>query len=99
MVFTHVGVKESVKSGSVVTACYPNPFSTSSQFSVNLDKASKVSVTISTLTGQQVSTTNYGTLGAGINNLTIDGSNLSSGIYFYTVTVGTEKYTNKFIIK
>ncbi len=35
----------------------------------------------------------------GENNVTFDGSSLSSGVYYYTVTAGNQQATKKMIIQ
>jgi hypothetical protein len=97
--FMHVGVKEAPKSNSVSVANYPNPFTGITKIDVKLEKSAPVSLVVNSLTGQQVSSVNYGVMGAGSQTLTFDASNLTSGVYFYTVTIGDQKATNKMIVK
>lgn len=87
------------KNASVATPCYPNPFTGSTRTDVTLHQSANVSISVSNIAGQVLSTKNYGTLTTGTHTLTIDGSNLSSGVYFYTVTVGDQKFNNKMIVK
>jgi len=84
---------------SAVSANYPNPFSGNTQFSVNLAETSSISMVISTVVGQQVSSINYGTMSQGVHSLTINAGNLSSGVYFYTVVINDKSYTHKMIVK
>ncbi|HNW69502.1 MAG TPA: T9SS type A sorting domain-containing protein [Bacteroidales bacterium] len=78
---------------------YPNPTSEYSYIDLNLQKASKVNVTITNLVGQEVFNKEYGQLSAGNHMLTVNVNNLNSGIYFYTVQSGNERITKKVIIK
>ena len=78
---------------------YPNPFTGTTSINVNLNNSAQVSLVVNSLTGQVVSTVNYGVMGTGAQTLTFDASNLTSGIYFYTLTIGDQKATNKMIIK
>jgi hypothetical protein len=82
-----------------VSANYPNPVDGLTTIDVTLTTAAPVTVSVTSIAGQVISSTNYGTQAAGLNKLTIDASNLSSGIYFYTVTVGQQKITKKMIVK
>ncbi len=82
-----------------IAANFPNPFSGATKVDVTLTKPVPVSITVSTVTGQKVSFNEYGVQSAGIHSLTIDGSKLSSGIYFYTVTAGTQNFTRKMVVK
>jgi len=82
-----------------VSANYPNPVDKLTVIDVTMAKAAPVTVTLNNIAGQVISSVNYGTQGAGLNKLTIDASNLSSGVYFYTVTVGQQQVTRKMIVK
>ena len=97
--FTEVGGKEAPKASNMAVANYPNPFTGTTSINVNLSKSAQVSLVVNSLTGQVVSNVNYGVMGTGAQTLTFDASNLTSGIYFYTVTIGDQKATNKMIIK
>ncbi|MCK4289044.1 MAG: hypothetical protein KAW86_07560, partial [Bacteroidales bacterium] len=54
----------------------PNPFNDISTITVNLEKASELSLEVFNLTGQKVYEINNGKVGAGSHTLTIDASNL-----------------------
>ena len=81
-----------------VTQNNPNPAHGSTVFGINLTKPATVKVEVSNLLGQAVITLPAQNLKAGISNVNLNIANLSAGIYFYTVTVGTEKITHKMII-
>ncbi len=87
------------KANKMAVTNYPNPFSGKTSIDINLDKSAPVSIVVSSLTGQQVSNVNYGTMGAGSHTLTFNAGSLTSGIYFYTLTIGDQKATNKMVIK
>ncbi len=97
--FITLGGQETSKSSQMAITNYPNPFTGSTSIDVNLNKSAQVSLVVNSLTGQVVSSVNYGVLGAGAQTLTFDASKLTSGIYFYTVSIGDQKATNKMIIK
>lgn len=97
-----VGVKElpaSYTSSFTLGQNFPNPFNGTTQFTLNLSKNSNVRVDIFSVVGNLVKSFNYDNMNAGINLLTIDGSDLASGMYTYTVSVGTEKATRTMIVK
>ncbi|MCK4678765.1 MAG: T9SS type A sorting domain-containing protein, partial [Bacteroidales bacterium] len=50
------------------------------------------------LMGQKVYGYNAGIVVSGVHKLTIDGSNLQSGIFFYTVRADESSVTRKMII-
>jgi hypothetical protein len=97
--FVIMGGQEAPKSNKVAVANYPNPFNGSTKIDITLEKSAPVSLVVNSITGQQVSSVNYGVMSAGSQTLTFDGSKLTSGIYFYTVTIGDQKATNKMIVK
>jgi len=77
----------------------PNPFSTTSTVFVNLRKASTLTMEVTNMMGQVVYRVDAGHATAGLNKLTIDGSQLSNGVYFYTVKAGEAKVTKKMIVE
>ncbi|MCK4676754.1 MAG: T9SS type A sorting domain-containing protein, partial [Bacteroidales bacterium] len=50
------------------------------------------------LMGQKVYVYNAGIVGSGVHQLTIDGSNLQSGVFFYTVKADENSVTRKMIV-
>ncbi len=96
-----VGVKEtkSILSQTDVSQNFPNPFNENSTVIVNLSEKTDLSLEVINITGQKVYElkTRNGSIGA--NVLTIDGSNLTSGVYFYTVKAGDSSVTKKMIIE
>jgi hypothetical protein len=97
--FVNIGGQEAPKANGIAISNYPNPFTGITKIDVKLEKSSPVSMVVNSLTGQQVSSVNYGVMGTGSQTLTFDASNLTSGIYFYTVTIGDQKATNKMVVK
>ena len=94
-----VGTKEPVQKALTVSQNLPNPFSGTTEVKVYLEKQAPVNIVVTNVSGQQVSNINCGTLGTGIHTLTIDASNLSAGVYFYTVNNGASTSTHKMIVK
>ena len=85
--------------GSPVSANYPNPFKDATTIRVTLEKPASVAVQIISVTGQKVMDINKGTLPAGINRITINGNDLTPGIYFYTVLIDGTRNTGKMIVE
>ncbi|MFN5183322.1 MAG: T9SS type A sorting domain-containing protein [Bacteroidota bacterium] len=93
-------VKENKELSFSVGQNYPNPFNGTTNFGVNLKKASNVAVSVTDIFGKQVmNAINFGTQTMGHHTFSMDCSKLSAGIYFYTVTCGTESVTKKMIIE
>ena len=76
----------------------PNPFTGSTVVSYNLNETANVSVQVMDVTGNVVSTINEGNQAAGAHNITIDGSALAQGTYFYTLTAGTYQVTKRMVV-
>jgi hypothetical protein len=81
-----------------VSINHPNPFKGTTQFNINLQNSSNVTVNISSVVGQQISSVNYGRMSEGVHTMTIDGANLSAGVYLYTVIIDGKSYTNKMTV-
>jgi hypothetical protein len=86
-------------SSNLVGKNYPNPVKDMTSFNVKMEKAANVTVEVSNIMGQKVMTMNMGTLSNGGHKFTIDASQLTSGIYFYTVKIGNETYSQKMIVE
>jgi len=82
-----------------VSQNYPNPFSKTTTLKVNLRKATNINLAIFNLVGQKVYESGMLQTKAGINNITISGTDLTSGIYFYTVKAGESSITKKMIVE
>ncbi len=82
-----------------VSPNYPNPFNKTTEFNVTLPEASAVSVDVFNMLGQKVWTMTPARMGAGVNVISINGSALSPGVYFYRVTVNDSSITQKMVIE
>jgi len=67
---------------------YPNPFNSSTTIRFGLPFTHHVTVKIFDVLGHEMATLLNGKTEAGIHQLQCDGTNLSSGIYFYRIQVG-----------
>jgi hypothetical protein len=72
---------------------YPNPFNPKTRISFNLPTASDYTLTIYNITGQKV-TEFAGSAEAGVVEMDVDASNLSSGVYFYKLIANKGKFTD-----
>ena len=77
----------------------PNPFNDNTVIPFTLSNAGNVTFTVTDVTGKVIENRNLGVLGAGSQNIEFNGSNLASGIYYYTLTVDAKRSTKKFIIE
>jgi len=100
--FKIVGIEDQEPLANIISSVsqnFPNPFNNESYVTVNLTEGSNLNLEVYTLTGQMVSTKDYGHRSTGSHTLTINGENLSAGVYFYTVTAGENNITRKMIVK
>ena len=67
---------------------YPNPFNPATNIDFALPEQCGVDLSIFNLTGQKVATLVDAKMESGNYTITWDGSNFSSGIYFYKLTAG-----------
>lgn len=95
-----VGVEElnAGVSGIGVSQNQPNPFTGTTTIEINSTTVAPVSVEVSNVMGQTIYTVNAGTIN-GTMKVDLDASNLESGVYFYTVTIGNESLSKKMIVE
>jgi protocatechuate 3,4-dioxygenase beta subunit len=95
---TEVKDNEIVVSNFDLFQNYPNPFNPSTVISYQLPAASKVTLKVYNVLGNEVATLVNSNQNAGKYNVTFNGSGLSSGIYFYKIEAGTFTATKKLIL-
>ncbi|MCW3077854.1 MAG: hypothetical protein JWO32_2463 [Bacteroidetes bacterium] len=93
-----IGIKENALGSVSNSYVYPNPASQSAILSINMKDNALVNVDIYNTIGQQVKSSKH-TAQVGENNLNIDLSNLSAGIYLVNVKVGNATSTKKLIVQ
>lgn len=67
---------------------YPNPFNPVTKINFSIAKAGSVTLKIYDISGKEVSTLVNANLNKGSYEVTFDGSNFSSGIYYYRISTG-----------
>ena len=78
---------------------YPNPFNPSTKIQFSVPKASQVSLRVYNAAGMEVANLiNNQQINAGTFEYTFDGAELSSGVYFYTLSAGDFKETKKMLL-
>ena len=98
--FVFIGVNDNKgTSSNVVSQNSPNPFHGRTTIDVTMPKPSLLSIDIYNLTGQKIMTLNKGMVNSGTHQLVVDGNQLNSGIYFYTVRINNESFTHKMIVE
>ncbi|HDP69116.1 MAG TPA: T9SS type A sorting domain-containing protein, partial [Candidatus Marinimicrobia bacterium] len=74
---------------------YPNPFNPTANIRISMPKNDEIRIHIYNILGQVVSELYSGYMNKGSHTLSIDGSNLISGIYFVKVLTGEMNYTHR----
>lgn len=77
----------------------PNPFNETSVVMIEVNASTEISLEIHNIMGQIVYQTPARKVNNGTHQFHINGSQLDSGIYFYTVTAGRDKVTKKMIVE
>lgn len=77
---------------------YPNPFNPSTTIEFSLPKNERVKLAVYDLLGREVASLVDGRLDAGQHSFVFDGSNLTSGIYFYRLQAGAQVQTRKLML-
>ncbi|MCB9473018.1 MAG: T9SS type A sorting domain-containing protein [Candidatus Delongbacteria bacterium] len=95
---TRTGATEDVVSGFGLEANYPNPFNPTTSIRFNMGETANAELAVFNMAGQKVATLVNGLVGAGSHEVTFDASNLSSGVYFYTLNSGSIVETRKMIL-
>ncbi len=77
---------------------YPNPFNPTTSIKVSIQERGNYSLRIYNSIGQEVNSLFTGSLEAGYYDFTFDGKNLSSGVYFYSLTGKNINITKKMML-
>jgi len=93
-----VGIKEN-KTSNVNMSIYPNPSTDYTNIDLNLTKSANVSLTVTNMVGQQVISKDFGQFANGSHNLAIAVSQLTKGIYFFTIQAGNDRVTKKIVVE
>jgi photosystem II stability/assembly factor-like uncharacterized protein len=77
---------------------YPNPFNPSTKISYSIPNKSQVSLKVFDVLGNEVAELVNSAKPAGSYEVSLNAENLSSGIYFYTLSAGSVKETKKMML-
>lgn len=83
----HVDARGSVTEYALLQN-YPNPFNPSTSISFAVLEANHVTLKVFNPMGECVATLVNSNVSAGRHTVSFDGSNLTSGLYFYSITIG-----------
>ncbi|MBK7499803.1 MAG: T9SS type A sorting domain-containing protein [Ignavibacteriales bacterium] len=77
---------------------YPNPFNPTTKIRYSIPEYSSVTLKVFNLLGEEIETLVNSEQSAGVYEATFDASNLSSGIYFYTLKTDNFSSSKKMIL-
>jgi len=77
---------------------FPNPAANNATVNYNLTEGGKVTMQVTNMAGQVVMNLNEGVKGAGTYTRNLDLSNLSNGIYVYSINVDGKISKGKFVV-
>jgi Secretion system C-terminal sorting domain len=77
---------------------YPNPFNPSTVINYEISKSSFVKIKVYDILGREIAIMVNEEEPAGKYSITFNGGNLSSGIYFYSITAGSFHQTKKMML-
>jgi hypothetical protein len=95
---TGVGIDDVAPAAFTLAQNYPNPFNPSTTVRYGLPLKSQVVLIVYNTLGQEVATLARGEREGGYHEVRFDASNLSSGVYFYRLTVGDFVQTRKLLL-
>lgn len=77
---------------------HPNPFNPGTTIAFSIEATGPASLTVYDLTGSKVATLVNGMMNAGNHEIAFDASNLSSGVYVYTLQAGDRVESRKMVL-
>ena len=97
---TFIGFEEgpTAVSSIEVSQNQPNPFTGTTTIEISSKEVAPVMIEVSNIMGQTIYTMNAGTIN-GTKRVELNASDLESGVYFYTVTIGNESVSKKMIVE
>ncbi len=87
-----------VPSNFHVSQNYPNPFNPTTRIDFTVPQQSEVNVSVFNIAGQKVMERTLGNMAQGQHSVTIDGSELQTGMYFYSIEIENAKSTGRMLL-
>ncbi len=93
------GIDESKTDHPMSGEIFPNPLSGTGTLTISLNQSGNLVIEITNIVGQKVMSLDKGFVNSGAQQFTIDVSRLQAGVYFYTIKLNDQKYTNNMVVK
>lgn len=93
-----LSVEKLEKSSLKVSQNFPNPFTDETKVEYTLEQATEVKYSIVDLSGKTILEVNEGNVLEGKHQITIDGSSLANGVYYFKLSAGEAQATQKMIV-
>ncbi|WP_428236417.1 T9SS type A sorting domain-containing protein [Gracilimonas sp.] len=87
--------KNEIPEGYSLSQNYPNPFNPTTNIEYTINQAGPVTLKVYDMTGREVATLVNTRMNAGEHVVSFDASNLSSGVYIYSLQANGVRLTNK----
>ena len=92
--------KSNIPIGYSLKQNYPNPFNPSTKITFTIPQQAIVTLDVFNTLGQKIKKLVSGTMAAGNHTVEMDGSDLTSGMYFYRITtLGYSKTMKMMLVK
>ena len=78
---------------------FPNPANETTRIQYRLDQSADVALEVVDITGKQVQVQECGTQAAGYHSVVLDVSNMTAGVYTYTLEVNGARSTQRLVIQ
>ena len=86
------------ESSELITSCFPNPFNPMTTISYTVPTDEKVIIKVYDTLGREIADLVNEFKTAGTYSVQFDGSNLPSGVYFYSITIGANRQVKKMLL-
>ncbi len=94
------GIEENTaKPNFTVSQNYPSPCTYETNFNINLFENSDIEIQLFNTIGQLVKIRDFGTLSNGPHKITLNMEGLNSGVYFYSISNGSNSINGKLIVE
>jgi hypothetical protein len=93
-----LGVEDLISNNLTLGQNVPNPSNNSTKINYSLVEGANVNFEIVDITGKVVYNENMGNKGAGLYSMEINTVDFAAGVYYYTMTAGSDKLTCKMMV-